>query len=258
MGALVDTHVHLLAGRDDGPASRADALEMCRILVREGVGTAAALAHQSEFYPDNTPAELRLAVAALKDELKAENVPLQVVPCAEVMLQPDFVAAWERGDFLSMGDRKLFVLVEMPHQFFVNLRPIAPQMAKLGVRLLLAHAERHPEFLHNPGLIEDLIRLGCIVQVSSHSITHPLCPEDEQALKSWAKRGIIHVLGTDGHGPVRRPPLLAAAYAKLRHWTSVGYAERVGSTHGLAVLHGLPLKVPPPEPPARKWFAWWS
>ena len=36
--ALADTHVHLLAGLDDGPDTPAEAVAMCRFLVAEGAG----------------------------------------------------------------------------------------------------------------------------------------------------------------------------------------------------------------------------
>ena len=45
---LVDMHVHLLAGLDDGPRSREDAVAMCRIAHEEGVQMAAASAHQND------------------------------------------------------------------------------------------------------------------------------------------------------------------------------------------------------------------
>ena len=55
MTPLADTHVHLLAGLDDGPQTADEAVAMCRMLVAEGARHATALAHQNEHYPDNTP-----------------------------------------------------------------------------------------------------------------------------------------------------------------------------------------------------------
>ena len=48
---LADTHVHLFAGRDDGPESADEAAAMAKMLVAEGVRFAAALAHQNPGYP---------------------------------------------------------------------------------------------------------------------------------------------------------------------------------------------------------------
>ena len=70
MVPLADTHVHLLAGRDDGPRDAAEALAMCRMLVAEGARSATALAHQNTTYPANTPDALRAAAVELKAALK--------------------------------------------------------------------------------------------------------------------------------------------------------------------------------------------
>ena len=40
-------------------------------------------------------------------------------------------------------------------------------MRKEGLRIILAHPERHEELLHEPGTIEELIAAGCLVQVSA-------------------------------------------------------------------------------------------
>ena len=55
MTPIADTHVHLLAGLDDGPRTWDDALAMCRLLCAEGVGRVAALAHQNERWNQVTP-----------------------------------------------------------------------------------------------------------------------------------------------------------------------------------------------------------
>ena len=110
-------------------------------------------------------------------------------------------------------------------------------------------------FLHEAGLIEALIEAGGLVQVSSASITDPRSPADWSALESWFRRGIVHFLGSDGHSPKRRAPHLAAAFRRVTRWTGPGHADRIGSTNGLAVAHGLPLKVP--RPVAKSAGAWW-
>ncbi len=253
---LVDIHVHLLAGLDDGPRTPDDALAMCRRLCAEGAGMAAALAHQNERYPDVTPDVIRAAAGRLTAALREQRVPLTVYPCAEVMVDPDLEASWGAGRLLSIADRGAYLLVEMPHGLYVDLRPTARNLRPRGVRLILAHPERQPEVLHESGAVEALIREGCLVQVSSGSITDPATASDRRALKSWLRRGCVHFLGSDGHSLNRRPPLLAAAYRTIRGWAGASVADRVGSTNGTAVLNGLPLRVPEPEPERRWWPLW--
>ncbi|MFL5338837.1 MAG: tyrosine-protein phosphatase [Gemmataceae bacterium] len=252
---LADMHVHLLAGLDDGPRTRGDAVAMCQAAHAEGVRLAAALAHQNESWPAVTPAVIRAAAKQLTHDLAAAGVDLRVFPTAEVMVRPGLEDEWRAGTLMSVADRGELLLLEMPHQLFVDLRQTVAGLRRLGVRTILAHPERTPELLHEPGAVERLIGLGCLVQVSATSVTEPPSAQDERALRDWVRRGVVHLLGSDGHSANRRPPRLAAAVETIARWAGPAAADRIGWAVGLAVLHGLPLRVPPPQPPGRRWWA---
>jgi protein-tyrosine phosphatase len=251
---LVDLHCHLLAGLDDGPRTDDDALAMCRIMAADGVQIAAATAHQNETWSSVTPERIRRATHRLSQMLRDAGIPLMVFPCAEVMAHPEVEDSWRRDEVMSIADRKQYMLLEMPHRLFVDLRHTVRRLRHAGVRPILAHPERQEELLHQPGQIEELIRAGCLVQVSSHSITDPATRQDARALKSWFRRGLVHVLGSDGHSPTRRPPLLAAAYQQIVRWAGHAIADRVCSTNGMAIVQGVPLRIAPPVPRSATWM----
>ncbi|HEY4387673.1 MAG TPA: CpsB/CapC family capsule biosynthesis tyrosine phosphatase, partial [Ktedonobacteraceae bacterium] len=66
---MIDTHVHILPGIDDGPATVADALTMARTLVQEGVRIAAATPHYNDEFPHRSASEIFQRVSALQVEL---------------------------------------------------------------------------------------------------------------------------------------------------------------------------------------------
>jgi protein-tyrosine phosphatase len=254
---LVDTHCHLLAGMDDGPRTPEDALAMCRIAYDEGIRMACATAHQNERWAAVTPERVRKGARLLADRLRQAGVPLTVFPCAEVMVRPEIEADWHAGRLLSVADRGQYLLVEMPHGPVVDLRSTVRRLMSAGVRPILAHPERHAEFIEDARAVEELVREGCLVQVSTKSITDPPSREAGRELKSWFRRGMVHVLGTDAHSPRRRAPFMAAAYRQVLRWVGNPAADRVCSTNGMAILQGLPLRVPQVAPRLRRWFAWW-
>ena len=252
---LADTHVHLFAGRDDGPESADEAAAMAGILVSEGVRFAAALAHQNPDYPENSAATLRVAAELLVARLAADRTPLTVCASGEVMLGPNLLADWHAGRLLTLGDHGRFLLVEMPHDLYLDLRRVAEDFAKLGVRFVIAHAERYPELLHDSGEVEALVAAGCLIQVSSHELARPGTAADERALRDWARRGVIHLIGSDAHDLTRRPPRMKAGVEALARMAGRAAADRAGGIWGPAVLQGLPVRVPPPLPKPRSWFA---
>ncbi len=252
---LADTHVHLLGGLDDGPADGVEALAMARTLVAEGVRHATALAHQNDGYPENTAERLRSAATEFSALLKQQNVPLSVYPTGEVMLSPSTLADYQAGTLLSVGDKKRHLLVEMPHGMFLDIRHLAMQFGQLGVRLVIAHAERYPELLYDDGHTLDAVAAGCLIQVTTESLGAPGSAREERALKNWAKRGLIHVIGSDGHNLDRRPPHLRAGVERLAKWAGPMAANRAASIWGSSLLQGGPVNPPPPLPRQRSWFA---
>ena len=81
----VDVHCHVLPGLDDGPATMADAVALCRLLAADGVTTVFATPHQLGTYEGaNRPATVRAAVADLSAALAEADVPLRVLPGGDV------------------------------------------------------------------------------------------------------------------------------------------------------------------------------
>jgi protein-tyrosine phosphatase len=250
---LVDMHCHLLAGLDDGPRTENEALAMCRIAYEEGVRFISATAHQNERWASVTPERIRQTSIHLSEMLRKSNIALTVFPCAEIMAHPGIEVSWRAGDLMSVADRGKYLLVEMPPAVRVDVAALVRVLIQTGIRPMLAHPERHEELLHEAGVMEGLIRAGCLVQVSAGSIVNPACRRDERALKSWFRRGVVHLVGSDGHSRSRRPPRVKAAYERIQRWAGNAMADRVCSTNGMAILQGLTPRVPEPTP---RWSRW--
>lgn len=253
MTPLADTHVHLLAGMDDGPRDRDEAVALCRTLVADGVRFATATAHQNPLFPENTPERIRAVADELVAAVTEQKIPLTLFPTGEVFITERLPDDVRSGRMQSVGGAGKYLLAEMPHGVFVDPRPTAEALRPLGVRLILAHAERYDEFLHDPQLTAECVAAGCLVQVTTEGLTNS-DDYDTAALRLWAKWGMIHLLGSDGHRIDHRRPRLRDGFRVLEKWLGTAGAERVAGLWNTAVLQGLPVKVPPPAPPSKSWF----
>jgi len=254
MSFLVDTHCHLLAGLDDGPGTDEEALEMCQLAWKEGTRMVAATAHLGEQWPAVTVERIREAAQALSDQLQRQRIPLTVRPTAEVMICPGLEELWDQGRLLGMAGQRKYMLTELPGGVFWDFAPLVEELVQRGVRPILAHPERHPELLHDRSTIDKLIAAGCVIQVASDSVAEPLTAKDEQAMRRWICDGVVHLVGSDGHSPHRRPPHMTAAHRRITAWAGAGVADRLCGLNGLMVLEGLPLRTPKPRRARRPWF----
>lgn len=251
---LVDTHCHLHAGLDDGPSDMEGALEMCRIAAHDGVRVVAATAHQNPRWPDATPERIRSSTQELQVGLNQARIPLDVVACGEVMVCPELLDDWIAGRLVSVADLGRYLLIEMPHGVFLDIRDLVAELVAAGVRPILAHPERCPELWCDPETMVELIRRGCLMQVCADSILSPDKHVHRQ-LRQWLARGWVHLVASDGHSVAARRPELSAAFDCITRWTNPAVAERLCSTNGMTVLEGLPLVVPQPITPKRRWFS---
>src|SRR5688572_5935816 len=120
-----DVHCHCLPGLDDGPATMDDAVALCRALVADGVTTAVATPHQLGRYDlRNGAAEVRKAVAGLRQALAREGVPLTVLPGADVRVDERLPQLLEAGHVLTLADNGRHVLLELPHETYIEPLPL--------------------------------------------------------------------------------------------------------------------------------------
>lgn len=252
---LIDTHCHLHPALDDGPLDVDEAWEMCRIAWQDGVRAVAATAHQNPHWPAATPERIRSSTRELQTRLSEAQIPLAVYPCGEVMLGPELLDDWLGGRLVSVADTGRYLLIEMPHGVFLDIRELVQDLAAAGVRPILAHPERCPELWFRPAMMVELIARGCLMQVCASGVLSPH-KQTQRHLRRWLDADWVHLVASDGHSVAARSPGLSAAFDRIAGWTDNARAECLCSANGLAVLEGRSLDVPQPQPhrPRRRWF----
>lgn len=246
----IDTHVHLLAGIDDGPATLDESVDLARLLVEDGVSTAVATPHVRPDHPGVVPAELRGRCAALEDELRRVGVPLGVVAGGEVDLMWAGEASDEDLRLVTYGQRGRFVLVETPYSPLP--RHFDRVLFELQLRvpgILLAHPERNPTFQQDPRRLDELVDRGILLQITASSLVAG-GPRSGRSARELVKRRRAHVIASDAHGTGRlaRSPLAAGVEVAAR--LAPERAEWMVVDAPAAVLAGRTPE--PPDPPPRR------
>jgi protein-tyrosine phosphatase len=210
---VIDLHAHLLPGLDDGPRRMDDALEMARVAVEGGVRTLVCTPHLNAAFPQSHRA-LGEAVPALRRELERAEIPLAVVPGAEIAL--DRVAALEDDELreASLGGAGRWLLVELPLEGWpVGIPQTLERLEMRGFGVVLAHPERAAGVQRAPDRLRDLVGRGALVQVTAGSFIGDHGPLARRTAVALLRAGFVHFLASDGHSARGRPPLLADGLA---------------------------------------------
>jgi protein-tyrosine phosphatase len=220
---LIDLHCHMLPGIDDGAKDVGQSLEMARISAAEGVTVVACTPHMTPGVYDNVGPDVRARVQALQEQIDNAGICLQVVAGADVHVAPDLVSRLRSGLALSLNGSR-YVLLETPHHVAPpRLEALVFDLMSAGYVPVFTHPERLTWIDRHYDLIKRLFQSGVWMQITAGSITGRF----GERPRYWAERmldeGVVHVVATDAHDPVRRPPLFGEAYDALTR--RVGEAE---------------------------------
>jgi protein-tyrosine phosphatase len=205
-------HCHCLPGVDDGPATGADALALCRLLVRDGFTDVIATPHQLGRYDGfNWSSEVRGAVAHLQKALDRDRIPLRVHPGAEVRIDERIPSLLQADRLLTLADGGQFLLLELPTTSMVHPDAVATVLASANVHIVLAHAERYDSLRRDPGLAKAWIDAGFILQVNAGSLLDEGPSNSRDAAIHWLSQGWIALIATDSHSTTGRRPRMTEA-----------------------------------------------
>ena len=239
---FVDIHCHLLPAIDDGAASLEESLAMARMSVADGIGVIVATPHQLGAFSHNSASVIRRAVQELQSRLETEQIPLRVIPGADVRIEADLVARLARDEVLSLGDNGHYVLLELPHDMYFPLDRLLAELSAAGYRGILSHPERNEGILADPEVLGPLLARGCLLQITADSLRGDFGSRSRQLSERLVERGWVHFVSTDAHGSKRRKPLLREAFEIVADLSDLETAHDLFCRNPGCVVQGLPLR----------------
>jgi protein-tyrosine phosphatase len=239
----VDIHCHCLPGFDDGPESLEDAIALCQAVVKDGITAVIATPHQLGRYDRANPVEqVRLAVEVLSAELKDREIPLDVLPGGDVRIDeriPDLIDSGELG---TAADAGRHILLELPHEIFVDALPIIDRLGELGLQTILTHPERHRYLQNRIDWARQCVEHGAVLQVTSGSLLGEFGPQAHQQAWRFVRSGIVGIIASDAHDTLRRRPRMTEAIQLLTQEIGREATRRLAIDNPLRVLAGEPIE----------------
>jgi len=141
---MIDFHCHILPAIDDGAVSIDDSIAMAKALSDFGYKTVCCTPHCIKGYYDITPEKVREATLMLQADLDNADIPLELWPGMEYMLDEYF--SEHVDDLLTLGESKLILCEAPPQAHPVYVLEGLNLIVEKGFVPLIAHPERTPFF----------------------------------------------------------------------------------------------------------------
>ena len=236
---MIDIHAHILPGLDDGPATMADALEMARIAVEDGIRIIVATPHCLNGLYNNYREGILSACSEFNLILKKECIPLEVLPGSEVHLGMEILEDIESGRLMTLNDTGRYFFLELPDQFILQtLVGFIVLLEKMNVTPIIAHPERNMAIQRNVKLLQDLISTGALSQITARSLTGGFGSPALQCSLQIIELNLAHFMASDAHSSETRPPILSKAVEKLSALTGKADAQRMVIENPEMVIEG--------------------
>jgi protein-tyrosine phosphatase len=243
---MIDIHAHILPGLDDGSKSWKQSLHMAQMAADDGIRIMVATPHlfkgkSIDLDQVNTKDIILQHVAELRQKLSEAKIPLEIIPGCDFPIGFESLRLLEDGQALTINDAKRYLLLELPD---TSLPPateeICFQLQSKGITPVITHPERHLIFQEMPYKLKRLLDLGCLAQMTGHSLTGWFGRRVKKISQKMVKSGYIHLLATDAHDPKRRPPLLSQAVTEL--------SRLVGENRTQVMVRDIPQRIIMGEP----------
>ena len=227
MQGLIDMHCHIIPGVDDGAADMEMAVKLLQMEQRSGVSEVIVTPHYRKGMFETSQSVIDRQYDALCSMLSKSDLSIRVHQGCEYHTNPEMVEDLRCGKRPTMAESN-YVLTEFSskHGYSV-IRNQIYALVSAGYRPIIAHIERYPCMIKEPGPVEELRELGAEIQITSGSVLG----KDGWRIKRFCMRLLkekkVTYIASDAHNLESRAPDLQECAQYLEKKFGSRYVEQI-------------------------------
>ena len=225
--SIVDLHVHIVPGIDDGSQTIEESLNMLKLSVQQGVTDIFCTSHNGCSIDNGT--RYIDSFNRLKDAARNSGIDIRLHKGCEILCAGDYMDdilyGLEISAFTTLGNSQ-YVLTELyPDTGQIEALLIIDSLKQKGYKPIIAHMERNYNI--TGVMVGTLIQSGAMIQVNAHSFVDENNEEIKTRARELLKNRYIHFIGSDAHRIDHRPPNLSSGVKYIMENTDEKYASDI-------------------------------
>lgn len=235
---LVDLHSHILPGVDDGSPDMNHSLILAKAAVADGVTHMLLTPHHMDGKYINHKRDVIRKTEEFQQALIENAIPLKVFPGQEVHISDKLLESIDRDDILFADEDSHYLMLELPHTHVPGyfMKNIFPELRNRGIVPVIVHPERNQEIQRNPNLLYEIVKNGCLTQLTASSYLGVFGEKVTEFTQKIINANLGYTFSSDAHNLKGRKTKMTGAYAKLSKFNeklSKSYQE-----NGKLILNG--------------------
>ena len=245
---MIDIHSHVLWGMDDGADTMEESLAMLKMAAELGTTDIVATPHANSRYRFE-PDVIAERIAALQQDSG---------PKPRIHKGCDFHLSYENVQDALANPAKYrindgpYLLVEFPDASMAGMGRVLATLLDRGFIPIMTHPERNRELRRMGKEFLEWIERGCLVQVTAQSLLGRFGKSAEESAWEMVRRKAAHIIASDAHDTVDRPPGLKAAFEAISDKIGTAEARLLAIDNPRAVILGESISVESPK--KKPWY----
>lgn len=214
---MIDLHCHMLPGIDDGSVNLKASLNLAEEAVKNGITHALLTPHHMNGKYINHKADVVKLTYNFQNQLNKHMIPLTVFPGQEVRINGDLLTALDHDDILFADAGGQYLMLEFPDDdvpAFTNA--MIYQLQQRNIIPVIVHPERNTKIIRHPELIYDLLKRGCLSQITASSYVGTFGEKVEDFSRRLIAARQCYIFASDAHNLPGRAYEMRQAFHKLR------------------------------------------
>src|SRR5712691_8310707 len=238
---MIDTHLHILPGIDDGPATLQESLALARVLVQEGVSHAVATPQYNDQFPRHPTSEIQARVNELQQALDRHEIPLRLFAGHEALIKPGLVEDIQAGRLSTLNGSRYLLLELWNTTWLPDTERVIFELRAHGIVPIVAHPERYRAIQQDPGRLAALLQQGVLAQLTASSLISMQGKATRCCAESLLKKGLISCIASDAHGLNKRPPRVVRGLQRAAELLGQARVKQLIETQPAAIINNKGL-----------------
>lgn len=227
MKNYIDIHSHILPGVDDGSDSFEMSMRMLKCAADDGISGVILTPHNKPRHRQRHFSEIMSRAENLRKMISESGINIDLYTGSELYYRNGLLEELENDLAGTMADSR-YVLVEFsPLDNYDYIRNGIYSLLTGGYYPILAHVERYQNVCVKKYGIDDLIEMGCYIQVNAGSIMGNAGAKTRRLVKDILKHRQAHFIATDAHDLGKRAPYLSDCARFISKKYGEEYSERL-------------------------------
>jgi protein-tyrosine phosphatase len=212
---VVDIHSHIIPYIDDGAKSLDVAIAMLKKAEESGTEKIILTPHYLNGKSDKTILEVKALTEKIKEIAQRQNIKIEIYYGQEILYTNSLIKNFLEGKIGTLNNTRYMLIEFLEESIDKKVISDLCELKLRGIVPIIAHPERHKDFIDNPSYINEFAQAGALFQLDACSIENVFGDNARKTAEVFLRNKIYSFIGSDAHNTRSRTTDISRYKSKI-------------------------------------------